>query len=207
MPDDRRADPIRVDASQYAQKLGIVCDLAEPDHVAYSMAFRADNVTVGDTVHGGAIASLADIAATAAAWSGVDEPARYRGATIDLSLSYVAAARATRVVADARVVKRGGTVCFIDVDVRDAAGEVVASGKVVYKLSRAESPEEKLVGLFAGKSVAEQQALLADLERSGAGLYRRFAEAEPDAARKRELLEGAAREDENAAVLDRLRKR
>ena len=203
----RRADPLRVDMSAYAQKLGIVCDLVEPDHVVYSMAFREDNVTLGDTVHGGAIASLADIAATAAAWSSVDDPARYRGATIDLSLSYVAAARGTRVVADARVAKRGGTVCFVDVDVRDGAGELVGRCKVVYKLSRIESPQEKLTGLFAGKSPAEQQALLADLERSGAGIYRRFAEAESDPAKKRELLDAAAREEANAVTLDRMRKR
>ena len=207
MPESaRKSDPIRVDQSAYAQKLGIVCDLVEPDRVVYSMAFREDNVTFGDTVHGGAIASLADIAATGAAWSGVDDPARHRGATIDLSLSYVAGARSARVVADARVVKRGGTVSFVDVDVRDDRGELVASCKVVYKLSRIESPQEKLTGLFVGKSPQEQQALLADLERSGASLYRRFAESETDPTRKRDLLEAAAREDANAAALDRLRK-
>ena len=61
--------------SEYAKKLGIVCERVQDDRAVYSMAFRTDNVTVADVVHGGAICSLADVAATGAAWSAVTEPA------------------------------------------------------------------------------------------------------------------------------------
>lgn len=129
---------VQLDLSAYAAKLGIVCDLTEDDRAVYSMAFREDNTTVADVVHGGAISSLADIAATAAAWSTVTDVARYRGTTIDLSLSFIAAARGCGIVADARVLKRGGTVCFCDVELTAAgSGELIAKCKVVYKLSRA----------------------------------------------------------------------
>jgi len=196
-----------LETSAYAQKLGIVCDLFEDDRAVYSMAFREDNVTIADVVHGGAICSLADVAATGAAWSAVTEPERFRGITIDLSLSFVAAARGCALTADARVVKRGGTVCFIDVDVRSPGRELVARCKVVYKLSRVESPEERMAAVFAGRSATEQMQILARLERVGAGLYRSFAEAATDDAIRNELVESADREEANAAVLGRVAKR
>jgi hypothetical protein len=56
--------------------------------------------------------------------------------------------------------------------------------------------------LFEGKTVAEQKALLAALERAGAAVYRSIAENEPDAAKKAELLAAADREEQNAKVLE-----
>ncbi len=63
-------------------------------------------------------------------------------------------------------------------------------------------PGETLQQLFAGKTVAEQKALLAQLERAGAAVYRHLAESESDPAKKEALLAAAGREDENAGVLD-----
>jgi hypothetical protein len=97
---------------------------------------------------------------------------QFRGTTIDLSLSVVAAARATTRRADAHVVKRGGTMCFIDVEVRNHPhGDLVANCKVVYKLSRVESPLEKLAALFTGQPKEKKMALLAALNAAPA-LYR-----------------------------------
>lgn len=61
---------------------------------------------------------------------------------------------------------------------------------------------ETLAGLFAGKTVEEQKELLAQLERAGAAMYRSFADTETDPAKKEALLAAAAREEENAEVLD-----
>ena len=57
--------------SLLAEKLGIVCVTAESDRARYRMYYREDNATIGDVVHGGAILSLADCAATGAVWSSV----------------------------------------------------------------------------------------------------------------------------------------
>ena len=62
--------------------------------------------------------------------------------------------------------------------------------------------EETLAALFAGKSIPEQKALLARLERAGAGLYRAWAATETDARTKAALLEAAEREEQNARVLE-----
>ncbi len=64
------------------------------------------------------------------------------------------------------------------------------------------SNQQLLASLFQGKSLAEQKALLGQLERAGAGLYRTFAEQEPDDERQKELLRAAEREEENARTLE-----
>lgn len=61
---------------------------------------------------------------------------------------------------------------------------------------------EGLASLFAGKGPAEQKALLAQLERAGAALYRAWAAREPDAAARQALLAAAEREEQNARVLE-----
>jgi uncharacterized protein (TIGR00369 family) len=221
---EANSQPFSIPVSPFARKLGIACDRVEFDRAIYAMPFRDDNVTLADVVHGGAIASLADVAATAAAWTTVDEPMRFRGVTIDLSLSFVSAARGHGLVADARVVKRGSSVCFVHVDVRalredvrasredvralcdathsTSGGDLVARCKAVYKLSRVETPAEKLNALFAGRTRREQMQALAALEHAGAGLYGALAEGALDEALRHALLDAAAREVANATMLE-----
>jgi hypothetical protein len=69
-------------------------------------------------------------------------------------------------------------------------------------LARKETAEEQLAGLFKGLAVEEQQALLARLERTGAAMYRAWAEAETSADRREVLLRAAEREEENAEALE-----
>jgi len=87
--------------SPFAQKLGLTIERLDADGAELRMPFDPELATVGDTVHGGAIASLIDTAAVTAAW-GDDSPAEgLGGATVSMSVDYVAAARASDV--DARV--------------------------------------------------------------------------------------------------------
>jgi hypothetical protein len=71
-------------------------------------------------------------------------------------------------------------------------------------LPAAKSEQQVLTELFAGKTLEEQKALLAQLERAGAGLYQAFAAQEGDEGRKQALLEAAQRELDNAATLEGL---
>jgi uncharacterized protein (TIGR00369 family) len=123
-----------VEHSPFCASLGLRADAVERDRVRLSMPFAEQLVTVGDIVHGGAISSLIDTAATVAAWSGLESLADARGTTVSLTVNFVAAARAADLVADARIVRRGRSICFCEVDVEDAAGTTVAKGLVTYKL-------------------------------------------------------------------------
>ena len=66
-------------------------------------------------------------------WSDDSVPEKLAGATVSMSVSFVAAARATDLTARARVVRRGRSLCFCEVTVSDAAGAVVAHGSMVHR--------------------------------------------------------------------------
>ena len=104
------------------------------DVVRVRLPFRAEVTTIGDLVHGGAIAALVDVSATAAAWTKAELARSPRGTTIGFSLNFLSGAIATDLVATARIIQRGRSVQVCDVDVRNGAGDAVARAMVTYKL-------------------------------------------------------------------------
>jgi uncharacterized protein (TIGR00369 family) len=130
------ADLIRgfMEHSPFGRVLKLEIDEIEPDRVRLSLPFDESIATYADVVHGGAVASLIDVAATAAAWSAAEISDNPRGATVSMSVDYLRAARGKRLTAAARVTRRGSSLCFCDVEVSDADGELVAKGLVTYKL-------------------------------------------------------------------------
>ena len=187
--------------SPLAVKLGIEIVSAAAGEAHYRLPFTESNTTIADVVHGGAILTLADTAATGAVWSEVEQPERYRGLTTNLSHAFLSAARAVDLHAHARVVRRGRSLVFCQVDVVSATGDAVATAQVTYKLSFIASPAETMAGLFEKRSTEEQMQLLAEFEESGAQLYRSWADQTPDDGRRQQLLAAAEREQVNARTL------
>jgi uncharacterized protein (TIGR00369 family) len=99
-----------------------------------TLPFQNSSITVGTTVHGGAIASLIDTAAMVAAWSGAEATASTHGTTVALTVNYLAAAQNEDIQATARVLKRGRNLIYLDVEVTGAMGMLIAKGLVTYKL-------------------------------------------------------------------------
>jgi uncharacterized protein (TIGR00369 family) len=122
-------------ASPYGTLLGVVLEACEEDHVAVRLPYRTEVTTLGDTVHGGAIASLVDAAATAAFWATPKLPPGARGTTIGFSVSFLSAARGKDLVASAVVRRRGREISTGEVTVSDSEGREVALALVTYKLS------------------------------------------------------------------------
>ena len=121
--------------SAYGRLLGLALEACEPDRVVVRLPYRSELTTLGDTVHGGAIAGLVDAAATAAFWAKPGLAPGSRGTTIGFSLSFLAAGRAVDLLADARVRRRGREICNGEVVVRNPEGAEVAQAIVTYKLS------------------------------------------------------------------------
>jgi uncharacterized protein (TIGR00369 family) len=119
--------------SPFVAHLGIRLESLEPGRARLAMPFSESLPTMGEVVHGGAISSLIDTAAAAAAWSGADVPEKIRASTVGITVDFLSPARATGVVANARVLRRGA-VTFVAVDVDDEAGEAVATALVTYRL-------------------------------------------------------------------------
>jgi len=120
--------------SPFGLLVSVEPETIEADRVRLRLPFRPEITTVGDVVHGGAIASLVDVAATAAVWSGADLATTQRGTTIGFTLNFLAAGRGQDLLATATVIQRGRTICVCEVDVRGVDGSPVARALVTYKI-------------------------------------------------------------------------
>lgn len=120
--------------SPFVAKLGIVADQLDDDEVRLRLPWDPSNVTIGDMVHGGAIATLADLTVMAAAWCGAEAPPELRGVTVSMALDFMAPARATDVIGVGRVLRRGRSLINCEAEVVDPEGRLVAKALATYKV-------------------------------------------------------------------------
>lgn len=135
-PTPSGADIIRhyLKTSPFVGYLSIELVALEPGKATLKLPYDRTMTTVGTVVHGGAIASLIDTAAAAAAWSDAEVPANIRGTTVNVAVTYLAAADNEDLQAIARVLSRGRNLVYLDVDVVTTSGKAVAKGLATYKL-------------------------------------------------------------------------
>ncbi len=139
MPGNRsqtRAEFIRqfLPTSPYVGHLGIQLVDMQPDMATLRLPFADSLITIGTTIHGGAIASLIDTAAMVAAWSDASVSENLRGTTVSLTVTYLAPANSEDIQATARVLQRGRNIVFLDVEVQSVSRKSIARGLVTYKL-------------------------------------------------------------------------
>lgn len=120
--------------SPFVAKLGIVVEQLGDDEVRLRLPWDPTNVTVGDMVHGGAIATLADLTVMAAAWSGAVAPPELRGVTVSLTLDFMAPARSTDVIGVGRVLRRGRSLVNCEAEIVDPDGRLLAKALATYKV-------------------------------------------------------------------------
>ncbi len=123
-----------IPSSPLVALLGIQVGSLGDGEAVLHLPYRAELTTIGETVHGGAIATLADTAVMAACWCGAVPPENLRGSTVDLTVHYLAPASATDLTATARVLRRGRKICHAEVSVTDSSGTLVAHGVGTYQL-------------------------------------------------------------------------
>ncbi len=122
-----------VEGETYAQHLGIELIEAQTDRVVLLLPY-AQHLGVG-RIHGGAISSLVDLAATCAVWSHKSAGPQSRGATVGFTINFLRLAVACDLTATAELRRRGGTLCVCEVSVKDPEGEEIAMAAVTYKLN------------------------------------------------------------------------
>jgi uncharacterized protein (TIGR00369 family) len=121
-----------VATSPFARRTGLqVVDLSA-DRAELRLPFDEGNVTVADVVHGGAIATLLDVAVTAAAFCAPEALDASSGATISLTVNYVRAGRGD-LVAVGRAVRRAGGLCFCSAEATDPDDRTVATAIGTYR--------------------------------------------------------------------------
>ena len=118
--------------SPLAGKLGIELVALGDERAELRLPFHPANATMGDVVHGGAIATLIDTAGMAASWTDEVVPDALGGATVTLNVDYLAAAVGTDLTAVAIVSRRGRRLCFVAVEVRAEDDRLIATGSMVH---------------------------------------------------------------------------
>jgi uncharacterized protein (TIGR00369 family) len=126
-----------IPGSPLVRHLGIEVRALERDRAELVLPYRAELATIGDVVHGGAIATLIDTAGMAAAWAHDEEaPDGATGSTVSMTVEYLEAAHGGDLLATGTPVRRGRTMCFCDVEVSEPpGGRLVAKGMVVYRFA------------------------------------------------------------------------
>jgi uncharacterized protein (TIGR00369 family) len=123
-----------IPASPLVRELGIELESIADGHAVLRLPYAERITTTADLVHGGAIASLIDVAAMACSWAGAEVPQNLRGSTVSLTIDYVDGARAEDLRAEAQLVRRGRRLCCCDITVRGADERVVAKGLATYQV-------------------------------------------------------------------------
>ena len=90
---------------------------------------------LGAPVHGGVLSALVDMAVGGALGTTHDNAAGGVGqTTLDLNVSFLAAAGDGDIVAEGRLLRRGRTIAVGEARISDAAGKLVAVGRATYML-------------------------------------------------------------------------
>lgn len=116
----------------FAERLGMTIAELAHDRAVLHLPYRLEHMNAGGVLNGGASASLVTMTGTLAAWTGVDVDAKGDLRCVDLSVQYLNAGREEDLLAEARVLRRGRDVVFLDVAVRSRAGVPICQGLLTY---------------------------------------------------------------------------
>jgi uncharacterized protein (TIGR00369 family) len=113
------------EGSPYARALGARLESLAEGSARLRLPYRDENSNPGRALHGGCAASLALIGGQVLARSALGAGSG-PWHSFALQVSYLAAAIGEDVTAEARLLRRGRELCFVEVDVATAAGKPVA---------------------------------------------------------------------------------
>jgi uncharacterized protein (TIGR00369 family) len=104
--------------------LGITPRLVEPGHAVFEMAVDARHHNPLGTLHGGIYCDLADAAMGWAYAATLAEGETFT--TVELKINFLRAVRRGTITAEAKVVKAGNTMGYVESDVTDQDGRLLA---------------------------------------------------------------------------------
>ncbi len=124
----------RFDTAPFHQYLGLTLVDWGDDRARLRLTITERTPTgVGGSVNGGVIATIVDMAAIPAVFSGLREGSLPAG-TADLQVTYLRQAHGAWIDAEAHVIKRGKQLCAVEVSVVNDSGTLCARGRVLYAL-------------------------------------------------------------------------
>jgi uncharacterized protein (TIGR00369 family) len=122
--------------------LGFALKEIEPGRAVFEMEVDDRHHNPMGTLHGGVYCDLADAAMGFAYAATLNEGETFT--TVELKINFLRAVRKGKLVAEAKVVKAGSTLGFIECEVTDQSGKLVAkSASTCIKLRQGQSNEGK----------------------------------------------------------------
>jgi uncharacterized protein (TIGR00369 family) len=131
-----------IEKSGYSAALGVALDALSEEAASLRLPFREENSNPGKALHGGCAASLAVIGSHAVARAALGETSG-PWHTASLQINYLAAAIDEDVTAEARLLRRGKEVCFVEVDVSREDGKPIAHATTAVR-GRFDAPPAEL---------------------------------------------------------------
>lgn len=116
----------RFQEDRFAAQAGVEIREAEPGRSLCAMPLRPCHMNANNTPMGGAIFTLADFAYAVASNGFTDKII----VSQQVAITFLAPARGTELLAEAKCLKAGRTTCLYEVDVRDELGTYVAHATV-----------------------------------------------------------------------------
>ena len=121
-----------------ARLLGFVVKSIEPGHAVFAMEADERHHNPMGTLHGGVFCDLADAAMGYAYAASLAEGETFT--TVELKINFFRPMRRGKLVAEARVVKAGSTLGYVECDVKDQDGRLTAkAASTCMKLRQARS--------------------------------------------------------------------
>lgn len=147
-------------AVPYHAALGIRVEELSAERVRLRIPYQESNANPGKALHGGVYASAIDVAgallARAASAGTGDAAAGDDGLerrTLDLTVSYLAAAIGCDVIVEGRLLRRGKELAYVEVAVRDDQNKDVARGLVTHRFAPPSPAERVLADVPASELV------------------------------------------------------
>jgi uncharacterized protein (TIGR00369 family) len=124
----------RARANRFWRYLGVEVAEAKEGWVRLRVPLRDDLRNAGGApVHGGVYSALVDMAVGGALSTVNEESAGGLGqTTLDLNVSFLAAAAGEEIFAEGRILRRGRTIAFGEATLMDASGKLLAVGRATY---------------------------------------------------------------------------
>ena len=122
----------RGETCPYYTLLNVKIDEVKEGYARLTMNLEEKHLQFLKTVHGGAIASLAD---SAAAWATIGSAGlKAVPVTVEMKINFLAPVESGLLTAEARIVHKGLKISVSDVEVKDDKGRLVAKSLVTYYL-------------------------------------------------------------------------
>ena len=113
---------------QFAFESGVLVTQVRSGYAKGVLQVRPDSFNPNGTVHGGALFTLGDTVAGAAAVFGRDQTC----VTVNSSIEYLRPARGPVVLCEATPKKEGRTISVMEVTMRDQSGKTLATGTYTF---------------------------------------------------------------------------